>query len=289
MSTFDHSKKKNSIAPHIQYMKNMIIDFHTHAFPDKIAEHAISTLQIAAKTKANTRGTITSLLESMDKAEIDTSVICSIATKAEQYLSILNWSKTIRSKRIIPFPSIHPNDPQAAERVAEIKTQGFLGIKMHPYYQNFYMTDQKMEPIYRAISEHGLLLVMHTGFDIAFPYERRASPTEIIKVIEQFPELKLMTTHFGGWDNWQEVEETLIGKPIYIETSLAFQDLSIDQAKRMVEKHPADYLLFGSDSPWEDQKEAIERLRKLSLKPALEQKILYKNSARLLGLHRFVS
>lgn len=262
----------------------MIIDFHTHAFPDTLAEHALSKLQVASQTKANTRGTINSLLQSMDQASIHTSVICSIATRVEQYQPILNWSKQIRSNRIIPLPSIHPNDPLAVSRLQQIKREGFIGIKMHPFYQGFYMTDSHLFPIYEEVEKQGLLLVMHTGFDIAFPYERRATPTEILEVVKHFPKLQLITTHFGGWDIWDEVEEQLIGKPIYIETSLAFQDLSIEQAKRMIENHPTDYLFFGSDSPWEDQAISIQQIKELQLEKGLENRILFENSARLLGI-----
>ena len=39
----------------------MIIDFHTHAFPDKIAAGAIKVLEGNGKIKANTDGTVMDL------------------------------------------------------------------------------------------------------------------------------------------------------------------------------------------------------------------------------------
>ena len=71
----------------------------------------------------------------MDRSGIDQSVLCSIATRPEQFFPILEWSKAIRSDRIIPFPSLHPADPQLLEHLQVIHDEGFKGVKMHPYYQ----------------------------------------------------------------------------------------------------------------------------------------------------------
>jgi hypothetical protein len=67
-----------------------ITDFHTHAFPDALATRAIRALEAETdRVKARLDGRISSLLRSMDYAGIRRSVICSIATKPEQFDSIL--------------------------------------------------------------------------------------------------------------------------------------------------------------------------------------------------------
>ena len=106
-----------------------IIDFHTHAFPDHVAENAIPYLEQEADVKAFHDGKIASLLSSMDRAGIQTSVICSIATKPTQFQPILDWSQQIASQRIIPFPSLHPDDGNMPEKVKIIHDAGFKGIK----------------------------------------------------------------------------------------------------------------------------------------------------------------
>lgn len=89
-----------------------IIDFHTHAFPDEIAERAIKKLEEKSQVKACLNGTLDNLLRSMDKSQIAKSVLCNIATKPEQFNSIIKWSDKIRSERIIPLPSVHPDDKE---------------------------------------------------------------------------------------------------------------------------------------------------------------------------------
>ena len=112
------------------------IDIHTHAFPDHIAPKAIPTLEKEGGIKAYLNGTVAALLDSMDRAGVEQSVLCSIATRPEHFDPILEWSKAIRSERIEPFPSLHPEDPQLLEHLQLIHDEGFKGGKMHSYYQH---------------------------------------------------------------------------------------------------------------------------------------------------------
>lgn len=261
-----------------------IIDFHTHVFPDQLAKQAIPLLEKTGNIKAYSDGTTKGLIQSMDNAGIEASVVCSIATRPEQFDSILSFSSQIISKRVIPLPSIHPDYENPYKAVETIAKMGFPGIKMHPFYQNFYLTDKKLNKIFDSLSSNNLLLVIHNGYDIAFPRERRVDPDSIIQITEKFPELKLINTHLGGWKMWDEVEQKLIGRPLHMEISLALQFLSASQVKRMLLNHPEDFLLFGSDTPWEDQLKALSRLRALDLNARIEKKILSTNAQKLLGL-----
>ena len=259
-----------------------IIDFHTHIFPDQVAARAIPALEEAGQVTACLDGRLDSLLASMDQAGIEKSVICSIATRPEQFASILSWSQAIRSARIIPFPSFHPEAADALAQISAIQKAGFSGIKMHPYYQNFALDEERMWPLYERIAAEGLILVMHTGFDIGFPRERIADPIKIVAVVERVEALKFVATHFGAWDLWDEVEELLIGREVYLDLSYALHLLPPDRARNMALAHPEEYLLFGSDSPWAGQQEVLAQLAALGLGAEREAKIRGGNAARLL-------
>jgi predicted TIM-barrel fold metal-dependent hydrolase len=262
--------------------KSKIIDFHTHTFPESVAARAIPALEKAGNVQAHTDGTTTGLLASMDRAGIEKSVLCSIATRVEQFQPILDWSKQVRSKRLIPLPSLHPEDPQLADHVRTIKEEGFIGIKMHPYYQDFFLTEDRMTELYQTVTACDLLLVMHTGFDIAYPRDRRADPAQVVKVLNTFPDLKLITTHLGGWDDWHEVHRLLVGRPVYMEISFALDFLSRQQARNLINSHLPDYILFGTDSPWADQATCLQKLHELGLDEELLEKILRKNAEGVL-------
>jgi predicted TIM-barrel fold metal-dependent hydrolase len=259
-----------------------IIDIHTHAFPDKVAKVAIPALEHDGNIKAYLDGTVSALLASMDRSGIEQSVLCSIATRPEQFASIVEWSKLIRSDRIIPFPSLHPADPQLLEHLQKLYDEGFKGVKMHPYYQDYFLDDEGLSALYGKMSEMGMILVIHAGYDIAFPRTRRADPQRILDVCRRFPELKLIATHLGGWDEWADVRRLLTGEPIYMEISFALDFLDQKRLREMLLAHPPEYLLFGTDSPWTDQATTLKMLGKLGLPEALFEQMTSSNARRLL-------
>ncbi len=261
----------------------MVIDVHTHAFPDSLAPRAMARLT-DGNAKPFTDGTVGGLLRSMDAAGIDASVICSIATKPDQFEPILKWSRAIASDRIIPLGSIHPDDPDAVARVGEVKAAQLRGLKIHPYYQDFVLDDERLFPFYAAVEASGLVLVSHTGFDPAFPRVRRADPARILNLIRHFPRLNFLATHFGGWDDWDEVEARLIGQPVNLEISLSAEFLSPDRLRRMLLAHPQDRLFFGSDSPWGNPAESLGILNALNFSSVdFLKKFLGLNASGLLG------
>jgi len=248
-----------------------------------VAVRAVPLIARKAGAKAFLDGKISSLLRSMDQAGIERAVVCSIATKPTQFPKIMDWSKSVRSDRLILFPSVHPAASDVLAQIRMIHAEGFLGVKLHPYYQEFDLDEPRMAPIYECIRECGLMVLCHTGFDISFPRVRRAEPERIWKVISKFPGLKFIATHLGAWENWDEVERWLIGKPVMLETSFAMPYCGADCARRLLMSHLPDYILFGTDSPWIGQTEEIERIKALDLPADRRQKLFHDNARRLLA------
>jgi len=264
-------------------MKQPIVDFHAHAFPDALAGRAVSHLEHGGAVKAFLDGKTASLLSSMEAAEIETSVICSIATKPEQFDPILKWSLQVASERIVPMASIHPRDPDPIGKARKVAEAGLRGIKLHPYYQDFVLDDPTLVPFYRVLDELGLIVVCHTGFDFAFARDRKADPARIVRLLEEVPGLRFVATHMGAWDDWDEVEKHILGKPITIDVSLSLDLMGPSRARDMLLAHPADRVLFGTDSPWASQSETLSLVRALALDPERESLLLAGNARRLLG------
>jgi predicted TIM-barrel fold metal-dependent hydrolase len=262
----------------------MVIDIHTHAFPDSLAERAIPLLEEEADISACLDGKISSLVASMDRAGVDVAVVSSIATKPEQFSSILEWSSAIAGERIIPFPSVHPADPRVLSRIGEIKAAGFRGIKLHPYYQEFFIDAPDVLPIYERIEREELVLLMHTGFDIAFERKRIADPARLESIMRTFPGLEIIASHYGAWEDWDEVESRLLGKSVYIDTSYSVPFLGADRARDFLLRHPGEFILFGSDSPWGDQQQDLKTIREMDLGDERTEALLGRNAARLLGM-----
>ena len=92
--------------------------------------------------------------------------------------------------------------------------------------------------------------------------------------------------HMGGWRLWDEVEEKIVGLPVYLDTAVVLNrkfpvKLSNDQFLRMVEKHGAEKILFGTDSPWYDQQQALEDLDNTGIGEKEKKLILGDNANRL--------
>lgn len=259
------------------------IDIHTHAFPDSIAKRAIASLEAGSEWKALGEGTVSALLKSMDKADVDLSVLCTIATKPDQVEGIVKWCKQIRDERIEPLPSVHPKTPEAARWVRRFAGEGFVGIKLHPMYQDFAADEARMDEIYGAAAEAGLFVECHCGRDIAYPPDDdRATPQRFRNIIDRFPALTLVCTHMGGWRMWDEVEACLLGANIYIETSFSLAQLGPQRAASMIRRHGAGKVLFGTDWPWSDQAGELEIVRGMGLSKNELAGLLWGNAGRLL-------
>jgi predicted TIM-barrel fold metal-dependent hydrolase len=265
------------------------VDFHVHAFTDELAPRAISRIEGLSRITSVLDGKLDSLMASMDAAGIEQSVILSIATKPAQFSSILAWSRNIASKRIIPFLSVSPADPQARDNVRLAAEEGFRGLKFHPYYQDFDLDDEAMDPVYAAMEERGLICVSHTGFDHAFPFVRRADPARVLRVLKRFPRLAFVATHLGAWRDWELAEAQLPGANLWIDTSYSLEFMPREDARRLILCFPPDRVLFGSDSPWADQGRSLALLKSLSLDTSREEAILSGNARALLDAPRTVA
>lgn len=262
-----------------------MIDVHTHAFPDRLAERAMAQLQAETdEVRAVHSGTVGDLLGAMDRAGIDRAVVASIATRPEQFESILRWSADIRSDRIVPFPSVHPASPCGGDEVRRLAVEGFRGLKLHPYYQAFAVDEARLDPVYAAAEECGLVVLLHAGFDLAFPHHRAADPVRVARLLDRFPRLQVIAAHLGGWMDWDQVEQHLLGRDVYLDISCSFDFMAVEQARRILERHRPDRILFGSDSPWVDPARTLAQFRVFNLGPEREALALSGNAQRLLGI-----
>ncbi len=258
----------------------MIVDCHTHAFPDAIAARAIDAIGKHGSVRNVLDGTLGSLLASMDQAGVDKSFLLNIATKPDQFTAIMKFSAASRSDRIIPFPSVHPDDPELKSHLRAIRNEGYKGIKLHPYYQQFVFDEERLFPLYATLEEEGLFLIAHTGYDIAYPFDDYCRPRRIVQVLDRFPGLKFMASHLGAWMDYEEVRRWFIGRPIYMDLSCTFGYLAAPEIKTIIEQHGPQYVLFGSDSPWVGQAETLSDLRGLGFTPG-ELALIEGENARL--------
>ncbi len=263
----------------------MIIDIHAHCFPDALAKKAMKILSAAGgNLPYYTGGTVGGLKRSMDEAGIDISVIQNIATKPSQTTAVNRWAAETKNERIVSFGSIHPDFERWADEIKFFCDAGIKGIKFHPDYQDFYVAEKRLYPIYEAAANAGLVILFHAGLDLGYPPPYKCMPDKLAIVLEDFRGAKIIAAHMGAYDYWDDVEKYLLGKALYLDTSYCLMGMSGERLLSLIKSHGADKVLFGTDSPWLDQKTEVENIRALGLAKAEEEAVFYNNAKRLLEL-----
>jgi predicted TIM-barrel fold metal-dependent hydrolase len=258
-----------------------IIDIHTHAWPDAVAEKAVPTLMSKGTLTAFYDGTVAGLVADMDRCGVDVSVLQPVATKPSQVASINDWAASMASSRIVPFGAMHPDVEDASAEVARMASLGLRGMKLHPEHQSFAPDEPRLAPIYEAAIEHDMTILFHAGHD-EFHETLRGTPESFAAVLEGFPELRLVLAHLGGYRVWNHVAEVLVGRDVYLDTAYTLGHLPDADFVEIVHAHGAERVLFGSDGPWTDAAAEIAWLRRLPLHAGVTDAILGGNAERLL-------
>lgn len=263
--------------------RHKIVDTHVHCFPDAIAKKAISSLATRADLAHFTDGTREGVLKSMDAAGVDISVICNIATTPRQMHSVNDFARSLKSDRLVPLGSIHPDAPDWEEELHRIEQMGLRGIKLHPDYQDFFVDEARMIPIYRRCVELGLGVVFHAGLDLGLPSPVHCTPKRFVNVMKEVDTSRFVLAHLGGCVRYDATMELLCGQPVYLDLSFSMDMLPPERVRAMIQAHPKR-MLFATDSPWRNQKDYIELVRSLNLDPAVESNIFGENALRWLRM-----
>lgn len=263
----------------------MLIDFHTHAFPDRIAARAISQLSYSSGgLYPQTEGTAASLKAEMKKDGVDLSVVLSIATNPTQQTNVNNFAIEMnRDDSLVAFGSVHPDAPDALAELERIKDAGLKGVKLHPEYQGFYVDDEKMKPIYKKISSLGLITLFHAGHDYGFPPPYHCTPERMLRALKWF-DSPVVAAHWGGLGCSSEVLELLCGQNIWFDLAFGYSSIPKCQAQAIVDKHTPDRLLFASDMPWHRPSWEMRLVQCLDLSDSDRDKIFFQNAMKLLAL-----
>lgn len=268
----------------------MVIDFHTHIFPDKIAAKTIDILEKNIQSRgANERavipGTLDALKQSMKENNIAYSVVLPIATNVRQSNTINKFAQSINGiDGIFSFGSLHPMQEDWESTLYDIKEKGLRGVKLHPEYQQFYIDSAESLRILKKCEELDLITVLHAGYDIGVEPPVHCMPERLSHVLEYIKGDKLIAGHLGGWRAWDDVEKYLVGTPIYLDTAYTADYIDRDRFTRIIQNHGSEKILHATDSPWEKQGHAVEIINSLPVSDEDKANIFYKNAEKLLKI-----
>lgn len=282
----------------------MIIDFHVHTFPDKIALNTLEKLSKLSCTQYFTDGSISGLLASMKEASVSYSVNLPVMTHESQVekinSSMISGRENLLKQGIITFGGMHPDYADYKLELLRLQRNGIAGIKLHPAYQHTNLTDLKMMHIIDYASQLGLITLIHAGIDIGIHDHNYADVHQILSVIKEVQPQKFVLAHMGNWACWHDVEQYLAGAPVWFDTAFSIgpltrceanhgklpylsSNLSNDDFVRIVRKHGVGKILFATDSPWESQRDYISRIENTSLTTQEKELIFSTNAKQLLS------
>jgi len=264
----------------------MVIDFHTHIFPEKIAARSIAALEEKSGIQAATDGTLDGLLSSMEKNSVDLSVILPVVTKPSQFDSVNAFAADVNERykgRLISFGGIHPDCEDYKAKLDTIKALELPGVKIHPDYQGVMIDDVRYMNIIEYANELGLIIMTHAGVDIGLPDPVHCPPDKMRRVLDTIRPEKMVLAHYGGWKQWEQVYECLAGENVYFDTAFTFDYIDREAFMKIYEKHDSGRILFATDSPWSDAARDIEVLKAMPIAAEEMEGILWRNAGRLLN------
>ena len=274
----------------------MFIDCHMHAFADNIADKAVEQLKEYYHVPAPYTGRVSEVMSVAAEVKLDGLVLLVAATRPTQVKPANNWVLSMRdaylqerkalsptnpAPRIAHFGTYHPDDPNWLAEVRRLRAAGIRGIKIHPEFQGIDLADPKLNDFFEEVKNDFVLLI-HVGDPVVSP-DNFSTPKKIARILDDFPGIKIIAAHLGGYRFWEEAYGCLAGRDVYLDTSSSLCYMDLDLARKIISKHGTDKILFGSDFPLHspaDEAAIIHRIPWLTASD--KEKILGLNCAELL-------
>jgi hypothetical protein len=258
-----------------------ILDVHAHVWPDAAADRALGHSIDDLRHYGD--GKVTGLLASMDAAGIKRTVCLGVAITPDQVAKANRFLGGLDRNRFIGFGSVHAGLPPE-ENVSALRDNGLVGAKVHPLFQGYGLDDPRLHDTL-SLMEGEFVVIIHVGAGKDPRTNRGCTPQLLAELVERFPRLDVIACHFGGYRMLDVAEHTVIGLPVYIDTSWppSLSDLDAARIRTVIERHGPERVLFGSDWPMASQKDELAAVRALGLSVVDEAAVLGGNLERLLA------
>ena len=279
----------------------MIIDFHTHVFPPRVKQKRSQYIDrdpcfaLLYDKKEAKIATTEELIESMDRAGIDISVIVNLGWITHELCVETNdyilESIARYPKRLIGFCTVQPQSLDAA--IAEIERcarGGARGIgEMRPDIQLLDLGDDPIiTPFMETIKQHRLIFLTHTSEPVGHDYPGKGiiTPDILYPFITTHPDVTIVCAHWGGglpfYALMPEVQKAM--RNVYFDTAASpflYQPQIYTLVSQLV---GADKILFGSDYPLLPQSRLLQDIKATTLSDVEKGLITGENARKLLEL-----
>ncbi|MFZ4453659.1 amidohydrolase family protein [Salibacterium aidingense] len=172
--------------------------------------------------------------------------------------------------KLFGFASVDPNKwdaPLILEHA--VKELGMCGLKLAPFYQNFYPDEKRYFSLYAKAAELNIPILWHQGTSfIPEGYLDASRPAALDPIAREFPSLKMIIAHMGH--PWTEECIAVVrkNKNMFMDMSaLGTRSWQFYNAMVIAMEYGVLHkILFGSDYPFftsEETKESFSNINKL--------------------------
>lgn len=257
-----------------------IIDFHTHIYPDAIAHKAAQSIRDFYQIGGcDLDGTVKQLLDSSKEAGITRSIILPVGLKPDHVAHINDFivQQVKEHSEFTGFGTLHAAMEDLTDECERILKMGLRGIKMHPDSQVFAIDDPRLFPAYEILQGRASVM-LHMG-DTRYDYSH---PRRLRRVLELFPNLDVIATHFGGYSMYETAYSLLKDKNCYFDISSSMMFMDEGVAEHYIRAYGAHRFVYGTDFPLWDPIVEVQRFTRLKLTPDEMEQIAYKTALHIL-------
>jgi len=278
----------------------MIIDFHTHIFPEEICRNRDryfeneSAFSLLYRSPTSRLITADELLKSMDENKVDKSVVFGFPWNNDDTAKLQNDSIIEAMKasqdRLIGFCCVNPFSRDASREVERCLGQGMLGVGELAFYETGIdeVCLQVLEPIMEVCRSQDCPVLIHTNEPIGHEYSGKSPMTlqQIYKLVQRFENNRIVLAHWGGGIFFynllkKEVKEKL--KNLYFDTAASPFLYDPEIYPLAIKLAGLDKIIFGSDYPLIDPDRYFKEIKAVGLSATEQDSIFGANATRLLN------
>jgi predicted TIM-barrel fold metal-dependent hydrolase len=281
----------------------MILDAHTHLFPEEVQKDRSafcsrdeSFRRLYGNEKAR-MASLDDLLASMDREGVGRSVVCGfpwsdpgLCREGNDYL--LHCAQRT-PHRIIPFATVSLGSLRRAEKELErCLSRGAKGIGELAFYRGGITSRDvlRLSSCAQSLADTGVPLLLHVNEPVGHDYPGKSLKTlqPIYQFLQRVPGVNVILAHWGGGFFFYELmpEVARISRNVYYDTAASpflYRPQVYSTAVRII---GPDRILWGSDFPLLPPSRYFRELADAGLSSRVRAKIQGGNAQRLLGLRR---
>ena len=277
----------------------MIIDFHTHIFPEPVIRHRERYFEgeaefrlLYSSPKARLVGP-EELIAVMDEQQIDRAVVFGFPW-SDMRLTRMNNDAILEAVTLYPdrftgFACVAPLHQKAAAETERCLDSGLSGVGELAFYEtgiNAHCLD-RLEPIMNICRDRNLPVMIHTNEPVGHAYCGKSPNTlaQIYTMIKRFSDNRLVLAHWGGgilFYSLLKKEVDLVLKNVWYDTAASPYLYKPDIYRIAKELVGLDKILFGTDYPLLKPERYFQDMRSAGLDETEIAAVAGKNARKLL-------